>query len=107
MNISNLKDVLLKQIGLTKIPADVNARDEDWLDQTPLHDAHHPREVRRLLDAGADIEARDGLGNTPLHSVTSEGAVIELIKAGADINAQNNQGETPLFNARGQGMPGR
>jgi hypothetical protein len=44
-----------------KIPADVNARDEDWLDQTPLHDAHHPREVRRLLDAGADIEARMAL----------------------------------------------
>lgn len=49
LNILDVKDVILKMTGFSPIPADVNARDEEWLDQTPLHDAYHPREVRTLL----------------------------------------------------------
>lgn len=56
-------------------------------------------EVKRLLDEGADINAKSESGWTPLHWAVSEGheSVVELLVArGADINAQFRLGGTPL-----------
>jgi len=66
--------------------------------QTPLLFAcekGHPEVVTRLLDAGADIEARDALGRTPLMT-TGISKNMEIVKAliskGADINAAMKRG---------------
>ncbi|KKF87372.1 hypothetical protein XY58_14540 [Stenotrophomonas maltophilia] len=75
MNISNLKDVLLKQIGLTKIPADVNARDEDWLDH-----------LCRVLDQ-AEI-AHLGVAELPL----------DHLERMLDLRAQTSLAALPALN---------
>jgi len=72
----------------------------------PIHDAAKKgdaAEVRRLLDEGADVNARDDDGSTPL-SLTlrdANGYDIALIKLllerGADINIQDKRGNTALF----------
>jgi len=62
----------------------------------PLHAAAHKGDVaalKRLLAAGADVNARDGHGRTPLHVATfaRQHAVIRaLARAGADLNALEN-----------------
>ncbi|MHC4155680.1 MAG: ankyrin repeat domain-containing protein [Planctomycetota bacterium] len=59
-------------------------------------------EVKRLLDQGADLEARDKAGSTPLHlgSYTGRYEVVKLlIAAGADLNAKDDWGSTPLHDA--------
>ena len=66
--------------------------------QTPLHlacERGHPGVVTRLLEAGADVEARDILGRTPLMTTaTSKNmeVVNALLKKGADINAALKRG---------------
>ncbi len=66
--------------------------------QTPLHFAcerGHFEVATRLLDAGADIEARDLIGRTPLMTTALSGNMEiakELIKRGADINAAAKRG---------------
>jgi ankyrin repeat protein len=73
--------------------------------ETALHNAAaegNVAEVRRLLDAGADIEARDKYGYTPLGRAAAyekTAVVTLLLNRGADINAKNNDGDTPLYTA--------
>jgi len=73
--------------------------------RTPLHDAVRTGSedtVRRLIDAGADVNAVDEDGRTPLHDAarTSSGYTIrKLIDAGADVNAVDKDGRTPLHDA--------
>jgi ankyrin repeat protein len=56
--------------------------------------------VRRLLDQGADANARDELGQTPLHhaACNDHRDVAELlIRRGAVVTARDNVGRTPLY----------
>ena len=62
------------------------------------------KKVSRLLDNGADVNAKDKIGNTPLHYTAGWGhkdvaalLIAELLIAkGADVNDKNNDGDTPL-----------
>ncbi len=52
--------------------------------------------IRRLIDAGADLENRSGDGITPLQLAVQEELTVlalQLIDAGADINTLNPFGE--------------
>lgn len=57
-------------------------------------------EVRRLLDAGADVNERDISDSTPIFKVEEGDIAKALIDAGADIHATDEDGFTPLHNAR-------
>jgi hypothetical protein len=78
-----------------------------WLEEMgPLDlDLHYAvrdgdlKEVRKLLDKGADVNARDKYGWTPLHEAASYGhldIVKLLVERGADVNARDKDGRTPL-----------
>jgi ankyrin repeat protein len=113
-------DVLLRQ------GADVNAVDDR--DVTPLHwvladvatvtgdarcadpaslpsPANGARIAQRLIDAGANVNARDMDGETPLLCLVGlkkgagDDAIKALIRAGADPNVSNLWNETPLQRA--------
>jgi ankyrin repeat protein len=66
--------------------------------------------TRRLIAAGADVNAPDSNGFTPLHFAAQEYALSvadALLHAGAVVDAQDVHGNTPLFTAvyesRGRG----
>ena len=69
---------------------------------TPLHMAmqHNKLEdVKKLLDAGADVNAKDWKGWTLLHWAARKNTVEVaklLIHNGADVNAKEEDGRTPL-----------
>jgi len=59
--------------------------------------------VRRLIDAGADLNARESWGgSSPLATAATFGhadVALMLIEAGADLDHQNNDGSTALITA--------
>ncbi len=69
------------------------------------------REMERLIQNGADVNARNDVNNTALHFAAgatpvenqiyrgSPETVTYLIEHGADVNAQNNMKITPLMDA--------
>ena len=68
-----------------------------------------PQLVRKLLDAGADPNAKSASGGTPLHTAafTGDGAILDLLLArGADASIKNAQGKTAADIARERGHPG-
>ena len=85
------------------------ADDEDEMEgprQTPLHDAVHTEldEVKALVEAGADVNARDANQATPLHWAVATGRtnlpILQyLVDHGADVNTKNAWDITPLHSA--------
>ena len=71
-------------------------------DRTPLHEAalhDDPAVITRLIERGADPDARNWSRKTPLHIAVSSGhlaAAAALIEAGADVNARDQDDWTPL-----------
>jgi len=95
---------------LIDLGAPLNALSTNATRNTPLHaslaGATNAAIVRRLVIAGADVEARGAHGITPLHLAASRGdqALCELLVArGADPQARMDDGNTPstLATARG------
>jgi len=70
---------------------------------TPLHWAVYRNdavEVKRLIAAGADVNAQNDYGSTPLSeaAVAGNAEVIDrLLKAGANVDAANADGQTALM----------
>ena len=82
--------------------ARVNPHTRDARGRTLLHNASSAEVVRRLLSAGADVDAKDEDRATALHLavIDRREAVVEaLIAGGADVNARDGHGETPLHDA--------
>ena len=84
--------------------ADVNQADDSG--QTPLMSAVEVsglKSVRRLLQAGAKVDATDSRGRGVLHRVnsyTGYAQVLELLlKRGANVNLRDREGQTPLHRA--------
>src|SRR5687767_14482565 len=70
---------------------------------TPLHWAVYRNdvtEVKRLLAAGANVNASNDYGSTPLAEAAVTGnveVISRLLKAGADVRATNADGQTALM----------
>ena len=65
-------------------------------------------EVKELLEAGADVNAKDIWGNTALMGATKEGhedIVQLLLDRGADVNSIAGENETALWIAAAYGHP--
>jgi ankyrin repeat protein len=63
--------------------------------------------VRRLLQAGANINTRDGRGRTPVMAATHGNhvdTVAALIQAGADINIRDDRLDNPFLYAGAEGL---
>lgn len=78
---------------------------------TPLHEAcnHGWYEVAfRLVQAGANVNAKGLDNDTPLHDAAANGhfkLVKLLVEKGADIYAKNSKGKTPLDTAAPEVAP--
>jgi ankyrin repeat protein len=70
------------------------------MEETPLHKANDPEEVRRLLDAGWSVDCPGWMGATPLHSAAERGlpdVARSLIRRGANVNARRpERADMPL-----------
>ncbi|MBL0173260.1 MAG: ankyrin repeat domain-containing protein [Gemmatimonadaceae bacterium] len=91
--------------------APLDALSTNAIRNTPLHaalaGATNPTLVRRLIFAGADVEARGENGIQPLHLAASRGdqALCELlVSRGADPQASMDDGTTPAKLAKARGF---
>lgn len=91
--------------------AEVDARGAGWMIGTPLHSAvsgGHLDAALRLLDAGADPDARQSQGFTPLHAAAEHGdaALVRLLLTrGADPGITTDDGRDALTFAGEAGDP--
>jgi uncharacterized protein len=95
---------------LIDLGAPLEAHSTNATRNTPLHaalaGATNPIIVRRLIFAGADIDARGAHHITPLHLAASRGdqALCDLlIHRGAEIHAKMEDGTTPAMLATARG----
>ena len=83
---------------------DINAKIDDK-GNTKLHEMARKcklEEVNKLIDAGANINAKNNDGWTPLANAvgcSSTDITKKLIDSGADVNAKDNRGVTVLGHA--------
>jgi ankyrin repeat protein len=91
--------------------ADSNVQGQQYM-RTPLHSAAYYGDlemVQKLIEYGADIDARDELGQTPLYGLSEgihlkdPGVVQLLLHHGTDVNARAKDGSTPLHRAASWG----
>lgn len=88
---------------------ELNVASKNELKVMPLHSAAasgHIGIVKRLVEHGADVNAKQQGGFTPLHEAAHRGdkdMADVLIKAGADLGARNTEGKTPAEMARENG----
>lgn len=64
--------------------------------------------VKRLLEAGTEVDERARFKETPLHVAATKGLhpiAALLIEHGADVDAKDYQGATPLHHAAGVAAP--
>lgn len=67
-----------------------------------LAKAQTANDIKKLLELGADVNARNSYMATPLHiAVVNKDlkSIKSLIKVGADVNAKESDGNTPLIDA--------
>jgi ankyrin repeat protein len=89
--------------------ADPDAVARNAMRVRPLHSAsasHSSAIVRRLLDSGADVNAKQNGGWTPLHAAAMFGdlSLLELLlDCGADPSVANDDGKTALDMAAEKG----
>jgi len=96
-----VRDVLLKYGAKTgeemkKLDTELLAAAKEW----------NAPEIVRLIDAGADVEAKGPLGKTPLMIAATEGnvdVVLALVRNNAEIDATDQYENTALMSACGQG----
>lgn len=90
-------------------PKNINCRDHQGRNSTPLHLAagyNNFEVVEYLIEHGADVNAQDKGGLIPLHNASSYGHVeiaAHLIKHGALVNATDRWAFTPLHEAAQKG----
>ena len=82
-------------------------------EHTPLHSAvnrffncGHIKVVQKLIEYGADIDAKTIYGSTPLHWASeglhfTDGSIVRLLlEHGSDVNARDEEGLTPFIRKR-------
>jgi ankyrin repeat protein len=93
---------------LAASPDAINGRDQAG--STLLHYAAgfgSLETMTRLLEAGADVNARNSRGSTPLHwAIHDESKVRLLLARGAAVNQKQVEGRTPLYLAPSLGNGG-
>lgn len=81
---------------------------DEELGGTPLHICEDPQTCRRLLEAGAEVDALSKHETTPLYWAAarpSGAAKVELLlAAGATVKSTASNGKTPLHSAAQAGM---
>lgn len=103
--------VLLLTAGCqeSQSPSDVHQEGDNEMSLSLIRaaEAGDTKEVLRLLDEGANMNARDGQGRTPIMAATHGNrpdTVLALVKAGADINLQDNRSDNPFLYAGAEGL---
>lgn len=95
-----IKNGTIEQIKfLIEDGADVNSKNQDNNNDTPLHIAAGRGDIeiiKILLENGADVNAASADGSTPLILSHGPEALKLLIENGADVNAKNGFGNTRL-----------
>ncbi len=82
--------------------ADVNARSQNEMHNTPLHAAAAGKQIQVasvLLNQGGDVNARQHGGWVPLHAAAQNGdseLVHLLVSLGADVKARAENNQSPL-----------
>lgn len=82
---------------------DVNMRDTEAKGETALHYIVQyrgtSRDIRMLINHGANVDARDDKGRTPFMLAVKKGVMENaklLLRLGADINAVNKEGDSAV-----------